>query len=171
MTTQLLYQKPGSPVVFAASGLGDVLWTPQATAIAHGRLSDVWDRGAGDLPVRYRWLASTRWAATPAANDRWSLWLVSADAAADPTLTDASLTFGDADLSSENELLANATPFGTVLATAVDKLFIASGIVELWSRFYAIAGWNGSATKALTNTASNFFVRMEPVTPSLQAPA
>jgi hypothetical protein len=170
MTTQLLLASPGTPVVFAAAGLGDVLWTPASTALAHGRLSAVWDRGVGHLPVRYRWLASVRWVATPAANDRWSLWFVTADAAADPAQTDGALTLGDADLSTENELLANASPFGTILATANDKLFLSSGVIDLFSRYLAIAGWNGSSTKALTATPGDFFLRLEPIPPVIEAP-
>lgn len=171
MTQQLLLAAPQTPVVFAAAGLGDVLWTPQNTALAHGRLSNVWDRGAGSLPVRYRWMGSTRWVATPAANDRWSLWLVTADATADPANTDCGLTLGDADLSSEADLLANSVEFGTILATAADKIFVSSGVVELFSRYVAVAGWNGSATKSLTNTASDFYLRLEALPPALQPSA
>jgi len=170
MTTQLILSAPQAIVVFAAAGLGDVLWTPQNEAVARGRISNVWDRGAGHLPVRHRWLASCRWVATPAANDRFSLWLITADALATPALTDAALTFGDAELTTESELIANCQEFGTVLATAVDKLFLTSGIIDLYSRYVAIAAWNGSATKALTNTAGDFFCRMEPMPPALQAP-
>ena len=171
MTQQLLLASPGNPVLFAASGLGDILWTPQATAVAHGRLSNCWDRGVGPLPIRHRWMACCRWAATPAANDRWSLYLVTGNSPDSVGMIDAAFSPGDADLSSENELTANALGIGTVLATAVDKLFVASGLVELYSRFVTIAGWNGSATKALTNTAADFYLRLDPLPPALQPPA
>jgi len=171
MSTQLLLANFGTPTVFAATGSGDIVWTPQNEALARGRLSALWDRGTGDLPIRYRWSASCRWVATPAANDRWSLWLVTADASADSTKTDGVFTLGDAELTSESELLANCSMFGTILATASDKLFVGSGVVDLFSRYLAIAGWNGSATKALTNTATDFRVTFTPVVSSLQPPA
>ena len=171
MTTQLSLLAPQTPVTFGPAAIGDVIWTPQNEALARGRISAVWDRGAGHVPLRYRWSAKVRWVATPAANDRWSLWLVQADAAADPSKTDGGLTLGDAELTAETELLANCQLFGTVLATAVDKQFAASGVVDLYSRFVAIAGWNGSATKALTNTAADHAVVFTPEPFALQAPA
>jgi hypothetical protein len=171
MTTQLILAAPGTPVVFAASGLGDVLWTPQNEALGRGRLSAVWDRGAGHLPNRYTWRATCRWVATPLANDSLRLWLVTASAAADPTTTDGTFTLGDAELTTESELIANCAWFGAVVATAVDKLFVASGLVDLYSRYVAIAGWNSSATKALTNTPADFSCSFTPQPYAIQAPS
>lgn len=170
MTTQLILAAPQAAVTFGAPGVGTIAWTPQNEGTAKGRISAVWDRGAGDLPRWYRWRCSARWVATPAANDRFSLWLITADAIATPSLTDGNLTFGDAELTTETELIANCLPFGCVLATATDRLFVSSGVLSLESRYIGIAGWNGSATKALTNTATDFLFSLTPVPDSLQAP-
>lgn len=171
MTQQETLFLPLATTTFAAAGLGDILWTPQNEAFGKGRLSNVWDRGPNAIPRRYQWSASTRWVATPAANDRWTIWLITADAAADPAQTDAGLTLGDAELTTESELLANCQSLGSILATAVDKLFVASGLIDLYARYIAIAGWNGSTAKALTNTAGDFRCRFLPIVDALQAPA
>jgi hypothetical protein len=157
--------------MFGPAGVGDILWTPASAAAGAGRLSSVWDRGAGHVPSLHRWYATARWIATPAANDRWSLWLVQADALATPSRTDAGLTLGDAALTTESELIANCGPLGTVLATAIDRLFVSSGVVDLWSRFVAIAGWNGSTTKALVATAADIVCSFQPIPFALEAPA
>lgn len=170
MTTQSILAAPGTPVVFAAAGISNVLWTPQNEGAGKGRIAAVWDRGAGHVPVPYHWRATCRWVATPAANDTLRLWLVTASALADPTNTDGTFTLGDAELTSENELLANCRWFGTIVATAVDKLFVASGVVHLVSRYISLAGWNSSATKALTNTATDFSVTFIPLPYAIEAP-
>lgn len=171
MTTQQILYSPGTPTTFAASGSGDVLWTPTSTALGRGRLSAVWDRGAGHLPLAYVWRAKCRWVATPSIYDSWRLWLVTADAAADASLTDGGLTLGDAELTTESELLASCRALGAVVAIASDKLFVASNVVQLSSRYIAVAGWNSSASKALSATASDFNISFTPIPPSIEAPA
>lgn len=171
MTTQQILYSPGTPTTFAPSGSGDVIWTPQSVALANGRLSSVWDRGAGHLPLPYVWRAKCRWVATPSIYDSWRLWLVTADAAADAAVTDGGLTLGDATLTSESSLLASCHALGAVVAIATDQLFVASGVVQLTSRYIAVAGWNASATKALTATAGDFSISFTPIPSTIQAPA
>jgi len=171
MATQNIYRSVGATVAFRATGGGDVVWTPQNEGTGKGRISAVWDRGAGNLPQRYKWACCCRWVATPAANDRFSLYLITARAAADAAQTDGALTLGDAELTTEAELLANCFCFGNVIATAVDKLFVASGLVLLYDRYIGIAGWNGSATKALTNTATDFICTFTPMPDDIEAAA
>lgn len=168
MTTRAILQLQEDPYEISAVDGYDVLWSPASVAAGAGRLSSILDLGPSPRPRRYLWLASTRWVAAPAANDRWSLYLIEAAAAADPTLTVGAFTPGDAALTTENELLANAQPFGVVLATATDKLFIASGVVEINHRYCCFAGWNGSATKALTAAAADHFLLLYPLADQLQ---
>lgn len=170
MTTQLILALPQTPVTFASVGLGNVLWTPTNIALGNGRLSSVWDRGAGAVPRLYRWRCSTRWVATPAANDRFTLYLIEASAPATPALTDGGLTLGDASLTSEAELIVNCYSFGSVLATAVDKIFCRGGVILLAERYIALAGWNGSATKALSVTAADHICSFTPIPDEIQAP-
>jgi hypothetical protein len=81
------------------------------------------------------------------------------------------LTLGDANLTSESELLASCRPLGAVVAIASDKLFVASGVVQLTSRYLAVGGWNASATKALTATAGDFSITFTPIPSNIEAPA
>jgi hypothetical protein len=148
------------------------VWTPQNEGTGKGRISAALDRGAGNLPVRYKWRASARWVATPAANDRFTLYLLSS---LSPTgvlaATSAGIALGDAELTTEAELVANCFSFGNVIATATDKLFLNDGIVNLYDRYIGIAAWNGSATKALTNTASDFWCLLTAMPDDIEAAA
>lgn len=173
MTTQNIYRSVGTPVVFRGTGGGDILWTPQSIATGSGRISNVWDRGAGNLPVRYKWRCSTRWVATPAAYDALRLYLIGSSAAADPTVTDGNITFGDAGLASEDVLVANCLCFGSVVvdATPADVLYVSSGIVLLYDRYIGIAGWNGSATKALTGTVGDHILSFTPMPDDIESAA
>ncbi len=147
-------------------------WTPQNISAANGRISNVWDRGAGDLPVEYVWRCSTRWAATVSANDALRLYAITSYASATAALCDGNLTLGDATLTSETNSSINGRYFGQVLAaTATDQLWVKSGVVSLRSRYVGVVGWNSSATKALTNTASDHWLILTAIPPAIQAAA
>lgn len=149
-----------------------IVWTPQAEGTGKGRLSAVWDRGAGHLPADYRFRCSTRWAATPAAGDALRLYLPASMAAATAALTDGGLTFGDAELTSEAALSSDCQPLWPYpIAAAVDQLWIVSGEARITARYVALAGWNSSATKALTNTASDHWCLFYSIPPSIEAAA
>ena len=72
-------------------------------------------------PLRYLWRMRTRWVATAAQQDPMRLYLIQADAAADPTQTDGGLTFGDAELSSEWPVFQGGFYLGAVLSSGVNQ--------------------------------------------------
>lgn len=149
-----------------------IVWTPQNEGTGKGRISAVWDRGAGHLPAQYRWRCSTRWAATVAAGDALRLYFATAFASATAALTDGDFTYGDAEITSESNASANCDPIGQVTAaTATDQLWCSSGLVEIYSRYVALVGWNSSSTKALTNTDSDHWFLLYPIPPVIEAAA
>jgi len=168
MATQQVLGLPGTPVSFKNAG-GDVLWTPADTAVAHGRISAVWDRGAGAVPVLYKWEARVKWVATPADGDEWRLYLARSSAAATAAKTDGGLTFGDADLASETELARHCHYMGRVAAAAADEAKCEHGVIEIFERYLAVAGWNASATKAIGTTDADMELILTPVIDEIQA--
>ena len=169
MSTQQILALPGTPVTFKESG-GIAAWTVKATAAGHGRMSAVGDRGVGAQPMLYKWEALVKWATAPAATDEWRLYLVRSSASASAANTDGGLTFGDADLTSETDLATHCKQIGRVVATA-DAAKCAHGVVEIVDRYVAVAGWNASATKALTNTAADTEFTLTPLIDEIQAAA
>jgi hypothetical protein len=97
------------------------------------------------------------------------LYLVTSSASADASVTDGNLTFGDATLTSENALLLNCKAIGGVVSEAADHAYCASGIVCITERYVALACWNGSGTKALTNTAGDHVCTFTPIPDDIQA--
>ena len=173
MATQQILLLPGTPVSFKDSG-GTVTWTPTydtGTAAGHGRISNVYDRGAGAQAQLYRWECRVKWAATPAAKDPFRLYIVRSSASATAANTDGNLTFGDADLAAETELANNCLYIGQVLAAAADESRCSHGVIELFDRYIAIAGWNGSATKAMGTTDADLEFILTPMIPDVQASA
>jgi len=170
MPTQKIYYTPGTPITFQASG-GSAVWTPQNEATGKGRISAVYDRGAGSLPARYRWRIQTRWAATPTAGDLLRLYLITSNTSATAAQTDGNLTFGDAELAAETALVNQALHFGTVVSLGIDSNESTSGIVEIWERYIGVAMWNAAASKALTNTAGDHILTITPVPWDVQAAA
>jgi hypothetical protein len=169
MATNKVYYSPGTVVTFRGTGGGDVLWTMQNAAAATGRISDVWDRGAGALPARYLWRCTTKWSVTPALGDMLRLYLVTSSASATASLTDGGLTFGDAALSDEDPLMMNCVPMGGVVADAVDQAHCASGIVLIYERYAALAGWNSTGSETLTNVVTDHICTFTPIPDDIQA--
>ena len=170
MATNKVYLSRLPPITFRGTGGGDVLWTPQNIAYAAGRISSVWDRGAGAAPARHLWRCSTRWAATPALGDSLRLYLITSSAAATPGLADGGWTFGDAGVAAELPLLYTAVPIGAVIVgVAADQPWCNSGIITIYDRYVAIVGWNASGTKALTNTVTDHIFTFTPICDDIQA--
>ena len=167
---QNLYES-GTTVTFRGTGGGDVLWTPQNEALGKGRISAVWDRGAGAHPLRYLWRMRTRWVATAAAGDMMRLYLIQASAAADPSQTDGGFTFGDAELSSEVALYQQTQYLGLVISSGVSQVESSSGGCEIYERYVGIAMWNGSGTKALTNTVTDHIFTLTELPDEVEAAA
>jgi hypothetical protein len=170
MATNKIYYAPGTVVTFRGSG-GDITWTPQNTAADYGRISNVWDRGAGALPARYLWRCTTKWATTPAAGDMLRLYLVTSSASATASLTDGGLTFGDAQLSDEDPLIMNCIPLGGIVAAAIDQAFCSSGLVTIYERYVALACFNGQSSETLTNTETDHICTFTPVPDDVQEAA
>ena len=131
-----------------ATGATSILWTPQNTATGHGRISAVWDRGSGAHPLRYTSRMRTQWNATAGNGDELRLYIVQADAAADPTQTDGGITFGDADTTNENPLLYNALYLGCIMSNGASHPESTSGLVYLSGRYVGVAAWNGAGSQA-----------------------
>lgn len=170
MATQQVLGLPGTPISFKDAG-GDVAWTPADTAAGAGRISAVWDRGAGAVPVLYTWEARVKWVATPADGDEWRLYLVRSTAAATAANTDGGLTFGDANLASETELARHCHYMGRVAAAAADAAKCTHGVIEIVDRYVAVAGFNASATKAIGTTDADMELILTPVIDDIQASA
>lgn len=152
-----------------------ILWTLSAVAAGAGRISSVWDRGAGNLPERYYWFASARWVATPAAGDALRLYFIRSLALATAALTDGPLTYGDAGIAAEAAMSNNCDPIGPInVHTAADQQFAASGEVRIVSRYVGLGAWNSSATKAIITDASltrwNYLL-LVPIPPTVEASA
>jgi hypothetical protein len=98
------------------------------------------------------------------------LYVVTSNAIATAALTDGGLTFGDATLTSEAALQYNCTFLGPVAAaTATDQAWCSSGLVYLWSRYIAIAGWNAAGAKALSATNGDHVFTFTPVSDDIQS--
>lgn len=162
---QNIYDNPGTPATFKSSG-GTVTFTPSATPLAsgNGRVSNQWDRGAGAQPAKYKWRAQTRWAATAAAGDQLRIYLVTSDG----TYVDGGVATTDQDLSSETALSANCQQVGAIRSTGASQVEISSGVCYIDDRYVNLVFWNGSATKALTATASDHFFSLTPIPDAIQ---
>jgi len=170
MATQQILLLPGTAVSFKDAA-GDVLWTPADVAAGAGRISAVHDRGAGAQAEMYKWECRVKWVATPAAKDPFRLYIVRSSAAATPANTDGNFTFGDAGVAAETELEGNCLYVGQVLAGAADESRCKHGMIMLYDRYIALAGWNGSATKAMGTTDADLEFILIPMIPDVQASA
>jgi hypothetical protein len=56
-----------------------------------------------------------------------------------------------------------------VTAQAIDKSYSSQGIVAIYNRYVALAGWNASTTKAMTNTVTDHVVTFTPIPDDIQA--
>jgi hypothetical protein len=166
MATQKVYETPGSVVTLRGS-TGTITMTPQNEGTGKGRISSQWNRGAGSQPARYKWRMRTRWAATPASGDTLRIYLVSSDG----TNPDGTLAAADVELTSETPLLNNCQFLGAVVSAGVDQVEVSSGVCLIHDRYVQVAVWNGSATKALTNTESDHVLTLTPIPDDIQAVA
>ena len=89
----------------------------------------------------------TQWNATAGNGDELRLYIVQADAAADPTQTDGGITFGDADTTNENPLLYNALYLGCIMSNGTSHPESTSGLVYLSGRYVGVAAWNGAGSQ------------------------
>lgn len=142
MTTNKIYQAPEVATVFKNTG-GDVLMTLKNTAAGHGRVSDIWDRGAGAKAMRLKIEVCIKAAAAGATISLpYRVYAFAADDAGRLDFT------ADADLTNEFQL-ANYSFVGQVIASGVwpgtsAGPFYGSIIVEIYGRYVSLGIWNAS---------------------------
>ena len=164
MSTQKIYETPGSTVTFRGSG-GTITLAPQNEAAFRGRVSNQWNRGAGSQPARYKWRMKTRWAATPASGDTLRIYLVTSDG----TNPDGTISSSDAELTSETPLANNCQFIGAVVSAGVDQVEVSSGVCLIHDRYVQVAVWNGASAKALSNTEADHVFTLTPIPDDIQA--
>jgi len=171
MGANKIYVEPGAAAVFAAAGVTGqtVLWTPQNTAAGNGRTSNMWDRGAGAHPLRYRWRLRTRWAATATAGDVIRVYLIFSDSATDETQTDCGYAFVDQTYTNETGIVFSTLLIGTLTSSGLNQAESSSGLCDLYARYVALTIWNGAASKALTNTAGDHIFTLTELPDEIEA--
>lgn len=164
MATNLVYRDIGTAVTFCESG-GDVAITLLNLAAGAGRLSARYDRGAGDKPVLHMWQGKFQFESAPVVGETVEIYLFESDG----TLADGGVGTSDAALTAGQKL--NGKLLGVVLAQTTDTAtdFIASGVCEIWQRYYSVGVWNASAADPLENTANVNKVIITPLAFDVQA--
>jgi len=159
-----VYRAIGTPITFKDSG-GSAVITLQNLAAGAGRVSAVYDRGAGDLPVQYKWRAVFQWTATPVVGYYAEIYLVESDG----TYVDGTLGSSDAAVSAYGQL-ENCWQLGNnfvQVATGASNMVV-SGECTIFDRYFSVAIWN-KATVNFQNTANVSFITFTPVPDELQA--
>lgn len=170
MTTNAIYDKRGTTIVFKASG-GDVVFTPKAVANAAGRLSARADLGAFPRPGWFTWYAETQAQATPTVGNLLRIYLGlwhDDDTPGDP---DGGVGAADAAFATENDL-KNLKYIGRVTCdtAAADTVFQRSGLVWIPTRYCSVVWWNALGS-ALTNDDGEHIFKLTPYYRDVQAPA
>ena len=157
-TSKILYA-PESAITFKSTG-GSAVFTPTSVANAAGRVSAVYDRGAGSLAAPLRWQVRTRCGTNPTVGNVLRVYLITGQ---DGTYEDAAFASGDAAVSSEDSF-RNATLIGQVQADAASttKDFIKSGLVYVYARYIRVGWWN-ALSQALSSTAADHEMTLVPM--------
>ena len=169
MTTNAVYEKRGTSVVFTNTG-GDKLLAAKALAVSTGRLSAFLDRGAGAAPAEYEMRVYTAWVANPAVTDLLKFAVVESDG----THQDAGVGYH-----ADNDAAISAAAFnalrnglGAVSAHTADANEKGTKrIVRISSRYVAVAVLNTSTTKTLADVDGATAVVLTPLFPDIQAAA
>lgn len=171
MTTQAIYEKRGTSLVFTEAGVGDKALIAANTDLAQvaGTLSAFVDRGAGAAPEYHEVRAYGKWEATVTLNEYFAVYLCQSDG----THTDGGAAYHATDpaaitLAKCGELKL----IGLVKASAANTNEHGSTfMVRISSRYYAIAIYNASAAKDLLFASTESAVVVTPVFPDVQAAA
>jgi len=168
MTTTAVYEKRGAALTFVNTG-GTKLLNLKGLAQVVGRLSAFYDRGAGAAPAEYEVRAYCTWESTVTVNETMHVYLCQSDG----THQDAGLAFHETnDAAVTLAQCSNLKMIGIVNADTADTAeHGATFIIRITSRYFAIAVYNGSAAKDLTDTNSVSAVVVTPVYPDIQAAA
>jgi hypothetical protein len=165
MTTQAVYRAIGSPVRFKDTDATYTL-TLNNLATVVGRISDRWDRGAGSLPMMYRWKAVMQFETAPVVGE----WVEILKSESDGTNEDGNVGTADAALTAGQKLNLKLLGIVKVQTTDVDVDFIASGMCMIWERYVSIGVWNNTVDNlAAHNDVS--WVELTPMYDEIQAAA
>jgi hypothetical protein len=166
MTTNAIYDKPGTSITFIDSG-GDITFTLNDTVdLGNGQVSNQWDRTAASLPSLYKWEAYIKWVATPTLGDVVRIYLYDSYVAA------AAMDLAaDGDVTPETKF-GNFRFIGQVVCSiAADQTFYATGLVAIFGRYVNLGVWNASTSKDLNATAHASKIVLTPFHPDVQAAA
>ena len=158
-----IYIVEGTPLKINGEADAAYAWSMEAVANGAGRVSARIDLGTAPRPYLYRWHCKVPFQATPTAGNELRL----RKSESDGTYEDGDLGVVDAALAAEPT--GNCRQFGSVKVQAAGTQDnIASGIVEIYSRYVSIVGWNASGA-AVDATDSNFFFSLTPIYDQQQA--
>jgi hypothetical protein len=162
--TQLVYRDIGTPVLFTDTSATNI--TLNNLAAGAGRVSDVKDRTAADLPVYHLWQGKFQFETAPVIGEVVEIWLFESDG----TLVDGVVGAVDAALTAGPKTGGKLIGVVLVQHTNVDADHIASGVFEIWQRYYSIGVWNATADNlAAHNDVSS--VTVTPLSWDIQAAA
>jgi hypothetical protein len=168
MTTQKIYAIPETAITFKDSG-GTVNIALQNLAHQVGEWSELWDRGAGAKPMRYRLNALLPYQSTGgAAGEQTEVYIATS---VDGTNFDGGVT-ADAAFAAQHRV--NCEFVGvTVLAAAsvADALLMFTRTVEIYNRYVLIGVWNNTAAEHLQDDANACVITLTPVPDEIQAAA
>ena len=166
MATNKVYVAYETPITFGDSGQ-TVTMTLLNLAVGAGRISPRVDRGTGSKPSRYFWRMTIQLETAGAVGEMVELYLSESDG----TNPDGEVGVVDAALTSDKRRNLGL-PFGIVQVdtTATATNMTASGVVEIYDRYFSIGVWNGT-TDNLENTTNACKLTLTPVPDDIQASA
>jgi hypothetical protein len=140
MTTQAVYRGIGSPIRFKDTDATYTLILNNLATVA-GRISDRWDRGAGSLPMLYRWKGVFQFETAPVVGE----WVEILKSESDGTNEDGNVGTADAALTAGQKLNCKLIGIVKVQTTDANVDFIASGICMIYERYVSVGVWNATA--------------------------
>jgi hypothetical protein len=154
------YADTASAITFKDSG-GSAVITLQNLAFGTGRISAAFDRTAGAKPTLYKVNATIQWENDPVATETAEVVVVDHDGTTIP----GGMGAADAAVTVYAKLgQCNSLPLLVSAEAATGSTNrIASGFAYLGDRYVSVVVWNGSAAKALKNTANVCVITLTPV--------
>ena len=161
---ELVYRAEETAVSFSDSGSGDVAITLNNLAAGAGRVSAQRDRGAGSKPLRHRFFGSFQFDTAPVVGEQIEIYLFESDG----TVVDGAVGTTDAALTTEKR--RNGKLIGCVIVdqTSANVGTNASFPFNIYSRYYSIGVWNGTADN-LDNANGNSYIKVAPMPDEIQS--
>lgn len=157
-----IYRAIETTLSFRDSG-GDAVLTLNNLATVAGRVSAVYDRGAGSKPWLYHWRAVMQMNTAGVVGEVIEIYLFESDG----TYEDGTIGVSDAALTTDKR--KNGKLIGTVIvdttSTATD--ITASGVCLISERYFSVGVWNGTADN-LQASANVSRVNLTPIPPEVQ---